>query len=425
MPVDERKKRIEYKWFILAACFLMVFVCLGFCSSNKGLYLTAITEAVGIPRGLFSFNDSSRYVATAIANLFFGLLLQRLGTRKLVAIGFVSTIASMLFYAFATDIVTFCIGGALLGVGLAFTTTTMASSVIRRWFVTDIGKYTGIVFAANGIGATVASLIATPLINEPGNPFGYRNSYLVVVAVLVVSGAAVVALLKNPPEQATASTPAAKVKKQADVYIGVPFAQVRHKSFFYISGIIVLLTGLCLQGISGAYAAHLQDVGLTPSLIAAVVSINSLAMTASKILTGWMHDRFGLSVVMTTCQIASVAAFLCLALADSSAYGIVLTIAFAVLYAVALPLETLLVPLLVNNFFGIIAYDKILGLFAALNYVGYALGAPLVNLCFDAMGSYKPILIAFAALMVAITIAFRFVFGSVTKFKQQNKSVKE
>lgn len=420
----KEKAKLEYKWFILGACFLMVFVCLGFCSSNKGLYLTAITEAVGIPRGLFSFNDSSRYVATAIANLFFGLLLQRLGTRKLVAIGFVSTIASMLLYAFAKDIVTFCIGGALLGVGLAFTTTTMASSIIRRWFVTDIGKYTGIVFAANGIGATVASLIATPLINEPGNPFGYRNSYLLVVAVLVVSGAAVVALLKNPPEQPAIPT-TAKVKKQADVYIGVPFAQVRHKSFFYVSGIIVLLTGLCLQGISGAYAAHLQDVGLTPHLIALVVSINSLAMTASKILTGWMHDRFGLSVVMTTCQTAAVAAFLCLALANSSSYGIVLTIAFAVLYAVALPLETLLVPLLVNNFFGIIAYDKILGLFAALNYVGYALGAPLVNLCFDAVGSYKPILIAFAALMVVITIAFRFVFGSATKFKQQINPIKE
>ncbi len=420
----KEKTKLEYKWFILGACFLMVFVCLGFCSSNKGLYLTAITEAVGIPRGLFSFNDSSRYVATAVANLFFGLLLQRLGTRKLVAIGFLATIASMLFYAFATDIVTFCIGGALLGIGLAFTTTTMASSIIRRWFVKDIGKYTGIVFAANGIGATVASLIATPLINEKGNPFGYRNSYLLVVAVLVVSGAAVVALLKNPPAQPAVQA-AAKVKKQADVYVGVPFAQVRHKSFFYVSGIIVLLTGLCLQGISGAYAAHLQDVGLTPSLIAAVVSINSLAMTASKILTGWMHDRFGLSVVMTTCQIAAVAAFLCLALAGSASYGIVLTIAFAVLYAVALPLETLLVPLLVNNFFGIIAYDKILGLFAALNYAGYALGAPLVNLCFDAVGSYKPILIAFAALMVVVTVAFRIVFRSVIKFKRQNNPIKE
>ncbi len=421
----KEKTKIEYKWFILGACFLMVFVCLGFCSSNKGLYLTAITEAVGIPRGLFSFNDSSRYVATAVANLFFGLLLGRLGARKLVAIGFAATIASMLVYAFATDIATFCIGGALLGIGLAFTTTTMASSIIRHWFVQDIGKYTGIVFAANGIGATVASLIATPLINEPGNPFGYRNSYLLVVAILVVSGAAVVALLKNPPEQVAAPPVASKLKKQPAVYIGVPFSQVRRKPFFYISGIIVLLTGLCLQGISGVYAAHLQDVGLTPQLIAAVVSINSLAMTASKILTGWIHDRFGLSVVMTTCQIAAVAAFLCLALANSSAYGLVLTIAFAVLYAVALPLETLLVPLLVNNFFGIIAYDKILGLFAALNYVGYALGAPLVNLCFDAIGSYKPVLIVFAALMVVIVITFRFVLGSVMKFKQQNNPIKE
>ncbi len=415
----EKRTKLDYKWLIVGALFLMVFVCLGFCSSNKGLYLTAITEAVGIPRGLFSFNDSSRYVASAVANLFFGILLARLGTRKLVAIGFVTTIASILLYAYAKDIVTFCIGGALLGIGLSFTTTTMASAVIRRWFVKDIGKYTGIVFAANGIGATVASLIATPLINEPGNPFGYRNSYLLVVAILVVTGIAVVAVLKDPSEPLATPAATTKLKKQPDVYIGVPFAQVRHKSYFYISAIIVLLTGLCLQGILGAYAAHLQDVGLTPQFIAAIVSISSLAMTASKILTGWMYDRFGLSVVMTMCQTAAIAAFLCLAFTDSSTIGIALTIAFAILYAVALPLETLLVPLLVNNFFGMIAYDKILGIFAAINYVGYALGAPLVNVCFDITGSYRPILIAFAALMLIITVVFRFVLRSVEKFKQQ------
>ena len=41
------KNKPEYKWVILFTCCLMVLVCLGFCSSNKGLYLSAITEALG------------------------------------------------------------------------------------------------------------------------------------------------------------------------------------------------------------------------------------------------------------------------------------------------------------------------------------------------------------------------------------------
>ena len=69
----------RYRWVIVAASFLMVFVCLGFCSSSKSLYLAAITEALGIKRSLFSINDSCRYIATAVVNLFFGALCATIG----------------------------------------------------------------------------------------------------------------------------------------------------------------------------------------------------------------------------------------------------------------------------------------------------------------------------------------------------------
>ena len=82
------KKKLDYKWVILASAFAMVFFCLGFCSGNKGMYLAAITEALGIKRSLFSINDSCRHIATAVINLFFGALVARYGIRKMVAFGF-------------------------------------------------------------------------------------------------------------------------------------------------------------------------------------------------------------------------------------------------------------------------------------------------------------------------------------------------
>ncbi len=94
----------RYRWVIVAASFLMVFVCLGFCSSSKSLYLAAITEALGIKRSLFSINDSCRYIATAVVNLFFGALCARFGRKRLIAAGFACLIASMLLYAYAPNI---------------------------------------------------------------------------------------------------------------------------------------------------------------------------------------------------------------------------------------------------------------------------------------------------------------------------------
>ena len=108
--IDTPKKwKFDYKWVILFLCFLMNFVCLGFCSSNKGLYLTAITEALDIERSLFSINDSCRFIATAVINLFFGSLIMRFGFRKMAAFGFLCLIGSMVTYILADNIFVFYI----------------------------------------------------------------------------------------------------------------------------------------------------------------------------------------------------------------------------------------------------------------------------------------------------------------------------
>lgn len=76
------KNRENYKWAVVGLCFLMVFVRLGFCSSNKSLGLAPITEAPGIKRSAFSVNDSIRYITTAIVNIFFGTPVGKFGTYK-------------------------------------------------------------------------------------------------------------------------------------------------------------------------------------------------------------------------------------------------------------------------------------------------------------------------------------------------------
>ena len=180
---------------------------------------------------------------------------------------------------------------------------------------------------------------------------------------------------------------------------------------------MVLLTGFILQGITGVYVAHMKDVGLNTTYIATVVSVFSLSLTASKLVVGALYDRFGLRVILILCQGSTVLAFLAMVFLSPSASGIVLAMVFAVFYALALPLETLVIPLIVNDMFGVASYDKILGIFCAMNYTGYALGAPIVNLCYDVFGSYKPILLTFSLLMIPICIVFQFGMDAAQKEK--------
>ena len=152
----EEKKKLNYKWVVIAACFLMIFTCLGFGSSTKPLFLGPITEALGIKRSLFSINDSFRYITTSIVNIFFGALIAKFGPKKLIGFGFLSLMCSALCYALAPNIFVFYIGGMLLGMGFSFTGTTMVGYVVNKWCKRNKGTIMGAVLASNGLGGALS-----------------------------------------------------------------------------------------------------------------------------------------------------------------------------------------------------------------------------------------------------------------------------
>ncbi|MFA7636462.1 MAG: MFS transporter, partial [Monoglobales bacterium] len=110
-------KRLDYKWVMVGLCFLMVFTVLGFCSSSGSIYISPITEALGISRSAYSINSSFRFIATAIINIFFGTLIAKFGAKKLIGAGFVCLIISSMIYSFASNVFVFYVGGVFLGLG--------------------------------------------------------------------------------------------------------------------------------------------------------------------------------------------------------------------------------------------------------------------------------------------------------------------
>lgn len=418
--MESQKKQFDYKWVIISACFLMVFICLGFCSGTKSLYLAPITEALGISRSQYALNDSCRHIATAVINLFFGALVYKLGVKKMIAAGFMILLTSTLTYAYANSVVTLCIAGFLLGCGIVFTSTTMVSMVIRRWCTTNLGRYTGIVLAANGVGAAVAAQILNPIINRSGDPFAYRDAYLLTAGILVVTAVLVLCLIREQPGAAPNIAPAAGKKKPKGIsWVGISVTDAQKRLYFYLTCIGIMLTGMMLQGVNGVYAAHMKDVGIDPGFVATLVSTHALVLTFSKLLVGFLYDRFGIRCVLFTCQGFAMGSFVLFTLINPSPAGIAIAFAFSAAQSLALPLETVVIPLLTGDMFGSASYEKILGIFMAMNYTGYAMGSPIVNLIYDKVGSYIPAMIVMACMMTVILIVFQFNITAAHKDKEK------
>lgn len=409
-----KRKSFNYAWVIVLICALMVCVVLGFCSSSKSLYIKAITDTLGISRSSFSVNDSCRFVATSIVNLFFGFLISKFGAKKLIAAGFVCLISSCLIYSFATNIFVFYIGGVLLGMGLSWTTTTMVGYVVNKWCSSNRGTIMGAILASNGVGAAIATMIVSPIINK--SAYGYQDAYRLVALILLIVFILVMLFFKNSPKNAEGEkSDVPKKKGRGQSWEGIEYSDAVKRAYFYSALVCVFLTGMMLQGITGISTPHMYDCGLDEVYVALVLSAHSLALTLFKFLTGFLYDRLGLRFTSNICMFTAVATFLFLANVTDSATGRAFAMIYGVFSSLSLPLETIMLPIYASDLFGEKSFSKILGLFVSVNTAGYALGAPVSNLCFDLTGSYNIALYISSVLMVGVIIVMNLVITTANR----------
>lgn len=413
-----QKKQFDYKWVILLVCFFMEFICLGFCSSTSGLYIVPVTEALNIPRSIYSFSGSIRYIVQVVVAFYFGALVHRFGIKKLVITGLLSLIASMLFRGWATNFVHIYIGSALLGLGIVFVGGTMAGTIVRRWFHQDIGKYTGIVMSANGIGGALAAQIVSPIINN-GDPFGFRDSYILSALITLVISVIIVIFLKEQPANGPVVTGTAKKTPRGTLWVGLDYEDVKRKPYFYLSAAMVFLTGISLQSIGGITIAHMTDIGFPAGVVATMSTISSLSLTFSKFMVGYTYDKRGLRFTLIICHIATMLAFVLKATLTDTTVGFLCAAFASALTSLALPLETVMIPLLTNDLFGSTSYHKVLGVFMAMNSLGLCLGSPLGNVYYDLFGTYVPCFWLFFVLMIVVAIGWQLVARIAYKDKAQ------
>lgn len=411
------KKRFDYSWVIISLCFIAVCTSLGLCSSGRTMYLTAITDALGIKRSAFSLNDTFRYVTTTILNLYFGTLINKFGPKKLICAGFTCLIAFAIINSVATEVWMFYIGGILLGIGLSWTTTTMMSTVVSIWCKKNKGAVTGAILAANGLGGAIAVQILSPIIFEEGNPFGYRNSYKIVAIVLAVVLALMIILFKDRPKGAEKTLmPKKRVRKARGMgWVGMDYNMAKRKPYFYLALICMMFTGMALQGLSGISTPHMYDLGFAKDFVADLSTVSSLLLMGCKFFAGFVYDKKGIKITMNICLSCSFLSLIGLVMLTNTPIGHVIAGVRLVFGTIALPLETVMLPLFASELFGNKSFNKCVGMFTAASTAGFALGAPFANLCFDLFGNYNVAFIVFGALMVFVTVTMQFVVSSARR----------
>ncbi len=404
----------RYNLVVYTLCFLMILFCLGFCSTSKTIFLSPVTDALNISRSAFSVSDTFRFIFAALVNAFFGILVNRFGTKKLILAGLFCLIVSTLLFAYSTSLIGFYFAGAFLGTGFSWTTTSMVGSIIRRRATKNVGTIMGIVLAANGFGGTLATNILSPFIKS--SKFGYRNAYLLMVALVAIIFLLFLFLYKDSDKSMLRRDNNSKNKEP--VFEGVALRDALRRPYFYLVCVFIFLSGLILQGLVTSYSAILEGTGIPSGYITTILSIYTFTLAFSKVLCGAMYDKFGLKATVIISLLFCILNLSSLLIIDDSVQGKIIALVSALFFALSLPLETVMLPFYAGTFFGLKSYNDALGIFVSVAYSGMALGPPIVNIFYDISKSYTSGIIVFLIATVVISGIFLVSYNLSEKHKK-------
>lgn len=401
-----KQRSFFYGWLVLAACFLIIFVDYGLANGPLGLYLVPATTALGISRTEFSMLYTFRSVTMMLCNLFFGFFAKKFGLRRMVFTGCCSICLAMVIFSRASGGLSFYLGGLFLGLGFALSSTGAVSTLTRNWFYSHRGLFTGIILAGSGLGSSLGSRLAAGWISN----LGWRNSFLISACAVAAVAILGVVLIRNDPQQLglvpLGSPDDVAVKERSST--GVTFRQAVRSPKFYILMLCMFFIGFLTNPVYTNVSAQIVDAGYGQSLASSVISLLFIVLAASKIVLGQIYDSVGFRRTLCICFSANIIGILLLLFARSAAWYW----CFAVIFALSLPLETLMMPFVVSTVFGEREAPTFLGIALALSSLGMGLGNPVMSAFYDASGTYKGALTLCLCISAGVFCTLLFLTGA-------------
>jgi len=401
----KEEKLLSYHWLIATIAFLLMFFYGGTLNNLTSLHLIPLTEALSVSRSTVTLALSSRIVVTTVITFFSGFFVKRFGVRATSGISLIVAAGAYVILAYASGISTLVFGGVLMGITQSFCTTGSASFIIRSWFHRHQGAVLGLVTAASGIGSSLFCILQTELIKKGSFPYSFLFCACVTLSFAIVF----IFFIRNSPEEkglfplGEGEEQIGKRKKISDnAFPGFSIQELYRRPTFYLMILCLILSGFSVYTVFSVNVSHLKDCGFSSDQASGLNSIMMLLLTGTKFLVGLLSDKLGARRINLVCLVFSALSLVTLALTTNYATALLAMI----LYSVALPLVTIMTPLIAFSVFGYRAQMEYTGIFLAIIAITSFLGEYFSNLIYDLTSSYRIAFFIGAAVAVVSLILY-------------------
>jgi len=388
--------RFYYGYYIVAACFFILFLLWGMVLNTFPIFLRPMSENMNWGRGTLAIALLMGSIGTALSAPVAGIIIDRVGAKRVMIVGALLIGISLLIGSKITHLWQLYIVFAFIGCGLMCSTVIPCSLLIQNWFVSRRGTAMSAAFVGTSAGGMVMSPIANWIILN----YGWRTAYVFSgITILVLAVPVIFFVIRTHPSEIGLEpyrNSTSEISPTEDIW-GVGIKEAFSLKVFWQISAIMLIMAVVLGGIANHCVAYLTDLEHSPTRAAFAWSMVMGAMVIGKLSFGPVADRWGSKKSMAlSCSLFAISIMI---LMFARPYWVVLI--FASVYGFACGAPLVINPLLTSDYLGMKNFGAVYGVLNIMGTVGGAIGPVTAGFIFDAYNNYLPFFYVSVPLMLA------------------------
>ncbi|WP_284141183.1 MULTISPECIES: MFS transporter [unclassified Virgibacillus] len=407
---NNKKKSIHFAWWVLLGLSIMIGLARGGINNAGGLFLTPVSEDLGIGIGSLTLYLSISSIVTMIFLPIAGKMMANFNIKGLLIFAIILQAGSFAMFGLMNSVWGWYIFSVPMAIGAIFVTTMAGPVLINRWFKKHNGLAMGVMMAAVGLFGAVIQPLVGRLIAEQG----WRNAYIIlgVAAIVIIIPVVLLMIRKTPAEKGLLPYGMEEMtgtddQSQDSAERGVTMADAKKSMAFYA----ILLFFFFMTAI-GSFAQHIapyaMGIGYDVEFAGNVMGAFMVGMLVGALAFGFLTDKIGARNTAIFSMLTGIVSVNLLLFVPGNAT--VFTVAIGIFGFVTASIGTL-GPLLTTAIFGNKEYSVIYASVGIGLAVAGIVALPGYGFVYDITGSYTSVLYTIVVMLiiniVLVILAFK------------------
>lgn len=372
--MNDKKKA----WMNVIGAMVVLASVYGCVINSFTLFVVPISTERGIPREYVSLILTIMFLSYMLSSSLSGKIYEKVRVKSAMM---VAAVLVPLFYfslSFPLPLPLMYFSSLIVGLLLPFISFTAFSILIRSWFPDNTGFATGIAFMGSGIGGMIWSVVLGSIIENRGYQAAYGCAGVVMIAIAIFVCFFLIDDSKVVIEKREGKSKFIKPEGLGNALI------------------LSFLVGITPLFVSQAMVPKALDAGMGGSYGSMLNAFFMAGLCIMKAVMGRSYDKFGLKKTLFFGLFSGfVAAILTLFITHKELF-----IIYIFFLSANGTIQSMAPTLLAKRITDEKNYTTTSGLCVAVNYLGCALSPLILNIVYERVGSYNPVLLVDLGLIV-------------------------